>query len=101
MKVEGLKKVDDPRKVFRKSLMNYLGNFFDGVTIKASGIFGGGDSFSVKDMKDYLRKNFGPIDPDELVRNVRDRIEKKFKGSSPEAEVKIQDRKTLLLDLGN
>lgn len=104
MKVEGLKKeakLEDSMKSLGKSILNSIGNFFDDVTIKASGIFGGGDSFKVKDVKDYLRKNFGPIDPDELVRNVEDRLKKKFEGSSPRAEVKVQDKRTLVSDLGS
>lgn len=102
MKVEGLKevKLEDSKKSMRKSIMNYLGNFFDDVKITASGLFGGGDSFTVKDVKDKLRQTFGPIDPDELVRNVQERIDKKFKGSSPHADVRVQDKRTLVLDLG-
>lgn len=39
-------------------------NFFDDLKITAAGLFGGGDSFTVKDVKDKIRSTFGPIDPD-------------------------------------
>lgn len=104
MKVEGLKKeskLENSKKSLWKSMFNYLGNFFDDVTFKASGIFGSGNEFKVKDVKDYMRKHFGPIDPDELVKNVEERIRKKFANSTPNAEVRIQDKRTLVLDLGS
>lgn len=103
LKVEGMKnkaKIDDSMTSMRKSIFNYLKNFFDNVKFTASGLFGGGDSFTVKDVKDKLRETFGPIDPDELVRNVQERIEKKFKGSTPSATVSVQDQRTLISDLG-
>lgn len=103
MKVEGLKKEtkEDAMKSMRKSIVNYLGNFFDDVKITASGLFGGGESFTVKDVKDKLRNTFGPIDPDELARNVEERINKKFKGASPHADVEIKNKRTLIPDLGS
>jgi len=94
-------KIDDSMKSMGKSIVNYFKNFFDDVTITASGLFGGGDSFTVKDVKDKLRKTFGPIDPDELARNVEERINKKFKGSTPHASVDVQDQRTLVSDLGS
>lgn len=102
MNVKGLKKnkLEDSVKAFRKTLKNYFSTFFDDLTITASGIFGGGQSFTVKDVKSALRKTFGPIDPDELAKNVRERIEKKFSGSSPDVQVNVQDTKTLLSDVG-
>ncbi len=108
LKVEGMKKkskIKDSKKSIIKTVRsvwrNLFGNLFDDVTFKAWGIFGSGDSFKVKDVKDAMRKAFGPIDPDELVRNVQERIEKKFKGSSPHAEVEIKNKKTLIIDLGS
>lgn len=103
LKVEGMKKpakIDDSMKSMGKSIVNYFKNFFDNVTFTASGLFGGVQSFTVKDVKDKLRQTFGPIDPDELVRNVQDRLDKKFKGSTPHATVSVQDKKTLISDLG-
>ena len=103
LKVEGMKKpakIDDSMKSMGKSIVNYFKNFFDNVTFTASGLFGGGQSFTVKDVKDKLRQTFGPIDPDELARNVEERINKKFKGSTPHASVDVQDRRTLVSDLG-
>ena len=103
LKVEGMKeeaRINDSMTAMGKSIKNFFKNFFDDVKITASGLFGGGDSFTVKDIKDKLRKTFGPIDPDELARNVEERINKKFKGSTPHASVDVQDKRTLVADLG-
>lgn len=102
MNIKGLKKtkLEDSMHRYTKSLWRYFTTFFDDLTITASGIFGGGQSFTVKDVKSALRKTFGPIDPDELARNVRERIEKKFSGSSPDVQVTVQDTRTLLDDIG-
>ena len=94
-------KLEDSMKSMGRSVLNYFLNFFDDVTFTARGLFGGGASFTVKDVKDYMRKTFGPIDPDELARNIQDRIEKKFKGSSPDAVVNVRDKRTLVSDLGD
>ena len=104
LKVEGMKKtskINDSKKSLWRSVASYLMNFFDDVKFTARGwLGGGGDSFTVKDVKDSMRQTFGPIDPDELVRNVEERLEKIFKGSSPHATVKVQDKRTLVSDLG-
>ena len=101
MKVEGVKKrkIEDSVHTLSKSLLRYFGNFFDDLKITASGIFGGGDSFTIKDVKSNIRKAFGPINPREIVDNVEDRLNKKFAGSG-HVEVKVQDTQTLLSDIG-
>ena len=96
MKVEGMKQT-----ALKDSMKKFALNFFDDLKITAAGLFGGGDSFTVKDVKDKIRSTFGPIDPDQLVQNVRDRIEKKYKGSDENIEVKVQDKTTLINDIGD
>lgn len=96
LKVEGL-----PQTALKDSMKKYAKNFFDDVTFTTSGLFGGGKSFTVKDVKDAWKSAFGPIDPDKLVQNVEDRIQKKFAGSGHVDSIKVQDTQTLLNDLGS
>ena len=95
LEVEGL-----PQKALKDSTKKFRKTFFDNLTITASGLFGGSSSFTVGDIKKSFRDAFGPIDPDELVQNVRQRIEKIFKGSDT-PYIQIQDKNTMISDLGD
>lgn len=81
-------------------MKKFASTFFDDVKITASGLFGGGDSFTVKDIKDTLRDAFGPIDPESLQQNVDKEITE-IKHPDTIAEVKIRDKSTLIADLGS
>lgn len=94
LKVEGL-----PQTALKDAMKKFAKTFFDDVKITAKGLFGGGDSFTVGDIKKSLRSAFGPIDPDDLVRQVETRVQKLYKGSS-QPMVKVQDKDTLISDLG-
>ena len=96
LKVEGLKQtaLKDAMKKFAKT-------FFDDVKFTASGLFGSGDSFTVKDVKDKWNEVFGPIDPDDLVEKVRKEIEDIKHPNTDPPNVRIRDKKTLISDLGN
>lgn len=96
LKVEGLKQT-----ALKDAVKKFASTFFDDVTFKSSGLFGGGDSFSIKDAKDKWRDAFGPIDPDDLVDKVRKQIEDiSHPNAGDPPIVKIRDRKTLISDLG-
>ena len=94
LKIEGL-----PQVALKDAMKKFVKTFFDDVTIKASGLFGGGDSFTVKDIKKSLRNVFGPIDPDELVNSIQNRIEKMYPNTN-RPSVSVQDKTTLISDLG-
>lgn len=95
LKVEGLKQtaLKDAMKKFAKT-------FFDDVTITASGLFGGGDSFTIKDIKDKFKDTFGSIDPDELVSNIRKEINDIRHPDTDQPTISIRDKSTLIRDLG-
>jgi len=65
LKVEGMKQ----SSAFVDALKKSIKTLGDDITIKASGIFGGGDSFKVKDIKDKVKGMF-TVDPDELEENL-------------------------------
>lgn len=94
LKVEGLKQtaLKDAMKKFAKTL-------FDTTTITAHGIFGSGDSFTVKDVKDALNDAFGPIDPDDLVEAIGKEIKTKHPNKNDGAKVDIRDKTTLIAEL--
>ena len=95
LKVEGL-----PQTVLKDSMKKFAKTFFDDVKFTASGLFGGGDSFTVKDVKDKWNEAFGPIDPDDL----KDKITKEINTKFPKIEhtdVEVQDQDTLISDLGS
>lgn len=96
LNVEGL-----PHVALKDAMKKFAMTFFDDVTFKAAGIFGGGDSFKVSDVKDALRSVFGPIDPDELAQKIAKQIEDIQHPNTDRPEVKIRDKKTLLGDLGD
>lgn len=93
LKIEGF-----PQNALKDSMKKFAKTFFDDVKITAKGLFGGGDSFTVGDVKKAFRSAFGPIDPDDLVRNVKTRIEKLYDGSD-DPKVIVQDKETLISDL--
>lgn len=93
--VEGLKQtaLKDAMKKFAKT-------FFDDLTITGSGLFGGGgNSFTVKDIKDKFDSVFGPINPDELVSNIEKELKTKYPKTDP-VTVDVQDKDTLISDIG-
>ena len=96
LKVEGL-----PQTALKDAMKKFAMTFFDDVTIKASGLFGGGASFTVKDVKDNLRSTFGPIDPDDLEEKVSKEINSIRHPNTDNAQVSIRDKTTLISDLGS
>ena len=95
LKIEGL-----PQTALKDAMKKFALTFFDDVKITASGLFGGGDSFTIKDVKEKFRDAFGPIDPDDLVANVQKEIDQIKHPNSDPVEVKVRDKKTLLSDIG-
>lgn len=91
LKVEGL-----PQTALKDSMKKFAKTFFDGVKISGTGLFGGGYSFTVKDIKDAVNDIFGPIDPNDLVDKVQTQIDQKAKS----VEVKVRDKTSLISKLG-
>ena len=88
LKVQGLKESS-----LKDAMKDFAVNFFDNLTIKASGLFGGGDVITGKD----VRKSFHDllhVDHKKLADNVDDYLRKKFPGVRS-IEVKTRDSKTL------
>ena len=96
LKVEGL-----PQVALKDAMKKFAKTFFDDVTIKASGLFGGGDSFTVKDIKDKFKETFGAVNPEELVSNIEKEINSIRHPDTDRPQVNIRDKDTLILDLGN
>lgn len=91
-----------PQVALKDAMKKFAKTFFDDVTFKAQGIFGGGggDSFTVKDVKDSFKSVFGSIDPKDLESKIREQIEEISDPNGDRPEVKIRNRKTLISDLG-
>jgi hypothetical protein len=82
-------------------MKKFAKTFFDDVKFTASGLFGGNDSFTVKDAKDAFRNAFGPIDPDDLVEKVRKEIDGIRHPDTDSPSIMIRDKATLISDLGS
>lgn len=94
LKVEGL-----PQTALKDAMKKFAKTLFDDMKITASGLFGGGDSFTVKDIKDAVNDIFGPIDPNDLVDKVKKEIDTKYPDQKVD-ELMIRDKTSLILDLG-
>lgn len=95
LKVEGL-----PQTALKDSMKKFAKTFFDGVKISGTGLFGGGYSFTVKDIKDAVNDIFGPIDPNDLVDKVEKEINNIRNPNTDTAQVQVRDKTTLISDLG-
>ena len=80
-------------------MKKFAKTLFDDMKITASGLFGGGDSFTVKDVKDAVNDIFGPIDPDDLKDKVKKEIDTKYPDQKVD-ELSIRDKTSLISDLG-
>ena len=94
LKVEGL-----PQTALKDAMKKFAKTLFDDMKITASGLFGGGDSFTVKDVKDAVNDIFGPIDPDDLKDKVKKEIDTKYPDQKVD-ELSIRDKTSLISDLG-
>ena len=95
LKVEGL-----PQTALKDAMKKFAKTLFDDMKITASGLFGGGDSFTVKDVKDTVNDIFGPIDPNDLVDKVEKEINNIRNPNTDTAQVQVRDKTTLISDLG-
>ena len=95
LKVEGL-----PQTALKDAMKKFAKTLFDDMKITASGLFGGGDSFTVKDIKDAVNDIFGPIDPNDLVDKVEKEINNIRNPNTDTAQVQVRDKTTLISDLG-
>lgn len=73
LKIDGVK-----HTAMRTAVKKFLTNAFDDLTITSSGLFGSGSSFTIKDIKNYLKQQFGNIDPNTLISNIKNTCEKKY-----------------------
>ena len=96
LKVEGMKNT-----ALKDAMKKAAKTFFDDLTFKASGLFGGGDSFSIKDIKDKFREAFGPIDPDDLIEQVEKELARIKYPHTGMPDVHVRDKNTLLSDYGD
>ena len=94
LKVEGL-----PQTALKDAMKKFAKTLFDDMKITASGLFGGGDSFTIKDVKDAVNDIFGPIDPDDLKDKVKKEIDTKYPDQKVD-ELSIRDKTSLISDLG-
>lgn len=94
LKVEGL-----PQTALKDAMKKFAKTLFDDMKITASGLFGGGDSFTVKDVKDAVNDIFGPIDPNDLEDKVKKEIDTKYPDQKAD-EIRIRDKTSLISDLG-
>jgi len=81
-------------------MKKFAKTLFDDMKITASGLFGGGDSFTVKDVKNAVNDIFGPIDPNDLVDKVEKEINNIRHPNTDAAQVQVRDKTTLISDLG-
>lgn len=95
LKVEGL-----PQTALKDAMKKFAKTLFDDMKITASGLFGGGDSFTVKDVKNAVNDIFGPIDPNDLVDKVEKEINNIRHPNTDAAQVQVRDKTTLISDLG-
>ena len=95
LKVEGL-----PQTALKDAMKKFAKTLFDDMKITASGLFGGGDSFTVKDVKDAVNDIFGPIDPNDLVEKVEKEVNNIRHPNTDTAQVQVRDKTTLISDLG-
>lgn len=95
MKVEGLKQT-----ALKDAMKKFASTMFDDLKIKADGLFGGGQEFTVKDAKEALRGVFGPIDPDDLVDKVEKEVNSIRHPNTDTAQIRVRDKTTLIADLG-
>lgn len=94
LKVQGLKET-----ALKDAMKKFAAEFFDTLTIKADGLFGGGQTLSVKQVKDEFKKVFGSIDPNKLKSTIQTKLEQKFPDLKTSLQVDIRDKNTLLRDL--
>ena len=94
LKVQGLKET-----ALKDAMKKFAAEFFDTLTIKADGLFGGGQTLSVKQVKDDFKKVFGSIDPNKLKSTIQTKLEQKFPDLKTSLQVDIRDKNTLLRDL--
>lgn len=88
LKVQGLKETP-----LKDAMKDFAVKFFDNIKLTASGLFGGGDTITGKD----IRKQFHDlthVDHKKLAENVSDYLSKKFPNVK-EIDVKARDSKTL------
>lgn len=95
MKIEGLKET-----ALKDAMKKSAKTFFDDLTFTADGLFGGGDSFTVKDVKEKWNDAFGPVDPDDVVEKIRTQIEDISNPNTDRPTVQVRDKTTLISDLG-
>lgn len=97
LKVQGLKET-----ALKDAMKKFASTFFDDLQIKADGLFGGGgDTLSIKQIKDSFKSVFGGIDPNKLKETIGDKLRKKFPDLGKTAEVEIRDKDTLIGELKN
>lgn len=90
-----------PQTALKDAMKKFAKTLFDDMKFTADGLFGGGDSFTVKDVKKAFNDVFGPIDPDDLVEKVEKEIRIQMPNTDRgDSRVVVRDKKTLLIDLG-
>lgn len=77
LKVDGLKST-----ALKDAMKKFAATLFDDLKITGDGLFGGGQSFTVGDIKKVVGDLFGNIDPDDLKHNISNKLEKKYDGTN-------------------
>jgi hypothetical protein len=75
-------------------MKKFAATLFDDLKITSDGLFGGGQSFTVGDVKKAVGDLFGNIDPDDLKHNIANKLEKKYDGT----DTKILSKEKILRD---
>lgn len=75
LKIEGLKQT-----ALKDALKKFAATFFDDLTITADGLFGGGKSFTVGDVKKAIKDVFGNVDANQLKNDISKTLSKKYDG---------------------
>ena len=95
LKVQGLKETN-----LKDAMKDFALSFFDNLKITASGLFGGGQELTGKE----VRKSFHDlmhVDYKTLVENFKKLLERDYPIASKDAEIDVTDPKSLLRRLGN
>jgi hypothetical protein len=63
-------------------MTKFAATLFNNLKITSDGLFGGGQSFTVSDIKKAVGNLFGNIDPNDLKHNIANKLEKKYDGTN-------------------
>lgn len=95
LKIEGLKESN-----LKDSMKDFALSFFDNLKITASGLFGGGQELTGKDVRKSVH-NLMHVNYEKLKDNFFKLLKRDYPIASKDAEIDVTDPKSLLRRLGN